>query len=810
MSASSPVDLADDQKSKEDAEEVSVNDRLGDHPTLETITWTANNFPVKLRFPELVSWTKPARYRNIELWKHFGLHSDSSTHEFAWCFDCGSWVHRTGGTTGSMKAHYDDHRAKEGKKRPAPESSAGSIEQAFKRIRNDIEEFRRTARLLLARALVSNNIPPNVLDNLSFREFIEFISKPDFDLPHRTLGAKLIDQLYERMVVILKQLILEADSVSITTDSATMKFSAEPIVTMTAHFMREWKIVSCILAFQSVRGSHDALIISDILGDCLKAWNISDVSTIVNDNGSNFVASSNRLTAGLISGIQIDEQFRCVCHTLQLVLGDALIFKPPRGSKRKDRDPPASHIEHLIRRINSAIVFIKCCKSPLRMARFRIEQEIYRSSLASLPNNESPASELIDVAEEDNVDSELIGAAVSNPDDEPHDVAPPVSLVNESPPSAVSPSHSSHSSASFNEPSTKPIFKLHTSLSFSSLNEELNDPSKTGMEKQVMTTKATRLVLQNDTRWSSTLVMLERFLLWSPAANKSLIALDQPAFSASEMAVVKDLVALLKPFRKATETLQGADLPTISLIWPTVAWLDQKVQPLIRSAVTPMVRDIAQTVHRSLESRFKLTQLDNMSSRTALISCLCDVRFKGLAFVEQSHHSAIIEGFRTMYTAEKAAMDSERQSSAQPSQDDDNDCAEDDAVDADDTSDPFCFSGGSSVPSSTNTVVDEFDLYLAEPALSSQKCKNICLWWEINGQKFPVISRIASRLLSIPSTSAASERIFSIAGGINRKDRAHMSVLTLAKLTCLKQNLTVLDKLCINISDVFDNLDGTT
>lgn len=131
------------------------------------------------------------------------------------------------------------------------------------------------------------------------------------------------------------------------------------------------------------------------------------------------------------------------------MLGNALILKPPRGGKRKDRDPPVSHIEHLIRRINSAIVFIKCCKSPLRMARFRIEQEMYRSSLASLPNNESPASELIDVAEEDNVDSELIGAAVQS-DDEPHDVAPPVSLVNETPPSAVSPSHSSHSSASFN------------------------------------------------------------------------------------------------------------------------------------------------------------------------------------------------------------------------------------------------------------------------------------------------------------------------------------------------------------------------
>ena len=65
----------------------------------------------------------------------------------------------------------------------------------------------------------------------------------------------------------------------------------------------------------------------DIIPTCVE-WNLTQLTSITTDNGRNFVAAVNLLTQRREAVCQIDEGFRCSCRTLQLVVNDAILFKP--------------------------------------------------------------------------------------------------------------------------------------------------------------------------------------------------------------------------------------------------------------------------------------------------------------------------------------------------------------------------------------------------------------------------------------------------------------------------------------------------
>jgi len=59
-----------------------------------------------------------------------------------------------------------------------------------------------------------------------------------------------------------------------------------------------------------------------------------------------------------------------------------------------------------------------------------------------------------------------------------------------------------------------------------------------------------------------------------------------------------------------------------------------------------------------------------------------------------------------------------------------------------------------------------------------QDCDNVfdpLSWWSKSSCKLPLLCKLAKQILVIPASSAESERHFSTAGKIARKDRAHLS-----------------------------------
>jgi len=58
---------------------------------------------------------------------------------------------------------------------------------------------------------------------------------------------------------------------------------------------------------------------------------------------------------------------------------------------------------------------------------------------------------------------------------------------------------------------------------------------------------------------------------------------------------------------------------------------------------------------------------------------------------------------------------------------------------------------------------------------------NILMWWKLHAMRFPYLSRLARRYLTMPATSASVERLFSVADQVVtvKRARLHPSTVTL-------------------------------
>ena len=60
------------------------------------------------------------------------------------------------------------------------------------------------------------------------------------------------------------------------------------------------------------------------------------------------------------------------------------------------------------------------------------------------------------------------------------------------------------------------------------------------------------------------------------------------------------------------------------------------------------------------------------------------------------------------------------------------------------------------------------------------------IWWKLNHRSFPLLARVARRVLAIPATSASSERAFSEAGLLISKRRTCLRSELVGQMTKLR------------------------
>lgn len=93
-------------------------------------------------------------------------------------------------------------------------------------------------------------------------------------------------------------------------------------------------------------------------------------------------------------------------------------------------------------------------------------------------------------------------------------------------------------------------------------------------------------------------------------------------------------------------------------------------------------------------------------------------------------------------------------------------------------------------PSTSSPAADpnrELDEYLCLPR------ENISLsplhYWKMNESRFPHLAKLAARHLSLPATSGSVERLFSIAGYIQRADRSSLKTSKIEKMLICRESL---------------------
>ena len=74
-------------------------------------------------------------------------------------------------------------------------------------------------------------------------------------------------------------------------------------------------------------------------------------------------------------------------------------------------------------------------------------------------------------------------------------------------------------------------------------------------------------------------------------------------------------------------------------------------------------------------------------------------------------------------------------------------------------------------------------------------------WWYANKQKFPYMASLAMTVLGVPASSAAVERLFSIAGDVITDDRNRLGADLASKLILLRATWGPLEEYLRQLED---------
>lgn len=103
----------------------------------------------------------------------------------------------------------------------------------------------------------------------------------------------------------------------------------------------------------------------------------------------------------------------------------------------------------------------------------------------------------------------------------------------------------------------------------------------------------------------------------------------------------------------------------------------------------------------------------------------------------------------------------------------------------------ICHRVSSSTTSTTTNRTVTIDEELSEYIKAAQSANNFQKFWSDHDKYLPRLSTLVRRINAIPSTSVASESLFSVASYLNRKHRSSLSSQTLRYLLVLKDRSIV-------------------
>ena len=234
----------------------------------------------------------------------------------------------------------------------------------------------------------------------------------------------------------------------------------------------------------------------------------------------------------------------------------------------------------------------------------------------------------------------------------------------------------------------------------------------------------------------------------------------------------RDLAATLRPFMDVTVLMSAASYPTLSMILPVLDGLKH----LLANA-SGGLDGLRGILLRLLGEKFG----DVFADDELCIATVVDPRFKLAAFDtddrRQKATSAVLHAMLDIAAVQQPSAVApvnvpSSSTSTHPS-----------------IWDKLDLGAASTTTSmrSQGSMQHELDLYTSDAPIARSACP--LQWWKTNHTAYPVIAQLARRLLSVPATSVASERLFSRAGDVITKKRNQLSPSCADRVLFLMENL---------------------
>jgi hypothetical protein len=302
-------------------------------------------------------------------------------------------------------------------------------------------------------------------------------------------------------------------------------------------------------------------------------------------------------------------------------------------------------------------------------------------------------------------------------------------------------------------------------------------------------TRFTKIVQPVSTRWNSEYYSFESIL-----KNRTVLEamwVDGCRFAEkvptpNEWAMLVDCLPLLAPFAKASATLSADDVPTIHL----VVLLIGNIRHLLESASrheNVVAAELAEKLMRELDSRYPERGCEVIENALANV---LDPRYKGVQVRKLNRYEVTKQALEQLYrdTVAESNLDRSVQDAAGSGS---NSPAPDEELDYNDQL-LREFMGDTPTVSvarrrSEVGLSQELELYLTTKCCPRET--PILGWWRLSATTFPILARLARKILCIPASSASSERVFSSAGNIVTSRRQNLDPEMVEKLVYLKENL---------------------
>ena len=230
-------------------------------------------------------------------------------------------------------------------------------------------------------------------------------------------------------------------------------------------------------------------------------------------------------------------------------------------------------------------------------------------------------------------------------------------------------------------------------------------------------------------------------------------------FSLDEMVVVKNLHKFLKSLDVYATNLGGNFYVTSSVVIPTLKSIEHHLKPNMNDP--RYIADIKRIMLSDLLERMK----KNINFPFMIKASALDPRFKKLKFIPSAQREAVFNSLKLEADLAFYGKDVGSSQDSSKNEEDDNKPAKKQRVEVNyDISD----SDEEEEDTSQSNVTKEIERYKKE---EQNPEADPLAWWREREKSYPILSRLAKRILCVPATSVEAERRFSDLGLLLTKRR---------------------------------------